>query len=259
MKRIWGYVVSLLAAGTVLGATLPACATNDQTIFIRSVLAPSATRVGGACTYTNDIQQAALFQSHLDVGLTDSYFAVALVGSQLVSRGDPQNNRAESNRAHINGGIVRVTEPDGALIREFTALATGFNDPQNNNSPGYSVVGLVVVDAPTSDILRATLKNRQQTKTILVNIKVFGKTLGGVDVESGEYQLPMEVCNGCLVKFDGYDAGIDPLKPKGPNCDLPAEKTAPTDGPCTIGADAAISCRLCRGLRRPDVCDPNVP
>jgi len=259
MKRIWGYVVSLLAAGTVVGAALPACATNDQSIFIRSILAPSASRVAGACTYTNDTQQAALFEARLDVGLTDSYFAVALVGSQLISRGDPQNNRAESNRTHISGGVVRVTEPDGTLIREFTALATGFNDPQNNNSPGYGVVGLVVVDAPTSDILRAGLKNRQQVKTIVANVKVFGTSLGGVDLESAEYPLPMQVCNGCLVRFDGYDAGVDPLNPKGPNCDLPAEKTQSNDGPCSLGADLPVSCRLCRGLRRPDVCDPNVP
>ena len=66
MKRIWGYVVSLLAAGTLVGSTLPACATNDRTIFVRSVLAPSANRQGGACVYNGDPQQAALFQPVLE-------------------------------------------------------------------------------------------------------------------------------------------------------------------------------------------------
>lgn len=264
MKRIWGYVVSLVAAGTVVGAALPACATNDQTIFIRSALAPSTTRVGGSCTYTSDTQQPGLLEPLVDVGLTDSYFAVFLIGNQLITRGDPQNNRAESNRAHINGGVVRVTEPDGRLIREFTSLAAGFNDPSNNNTPGYGVSGLTVFDPGTADIVCGrdapdkpcvALPNRGTSKTVLINVKVFGTTLGGVDVESGEYQMPMQVCNGCLVKFDGYDTGVDPLKPAPDNCNLPAEKTAGTDGPCRVGQDVPISCRTCQGL---PICDPNV-
>ncbi len=256
MKRILGYVASLLAAGTVVGAALPACATNDQTLFISGALAPSANRQGGSCVYTSDPQQTRLFQAHLDIGLADSYFAVLLVGNQLIARGDPQNNRAESNRAHINGGIVRVTEPDGTLIREFTSLATGFNDPQSSNSPGYSSIGLVVVDAPTRDLLRPGLPNRQVSKTVLINVKVFGTTLGGVEMESGEFQLPMQVCNGCLVTFDGYDPTS---KTQPNNCDKAPETTSTTTGPCSLGADKSVSCRLCRGLRSPDVCDPNVP
>ena len=259
MKRIWGYSVSLLVAGTVVGAALPACATNDQTIFIRSVLAPSAARVNGLCSYTGDIAQAALPEAFLDVGLADSYFGVLLVGSQLLGRGDPQNNRAESNRAHINGGVIRVTEPNGKGIKEFTSVAAGFTDPQGSNAPDYASVGMVLIDGPTSEAFRAELKNRKQLKQVLVFVKVFGRTLGGVDVESGEFQLPMQVCNGCLVAFDGYDPGIDPLKPKPTNCDTPPEKTTGTDGPCRPGQDAALSCTRCRGQRIPDVCDPNVP
>ena len=52
-------------------------------------------------------------QATLDIGVADNYYAVLLVGNQLIPRSDPQNNRAESNRVHINGAIVRVTETDG--------------------------------------------------------------------------------------------------------------------------------------------------
>lgn len=263
MKRILGYVVSLLAAGSVVGAALPACATNDQTIFIRGALAPSANRQGGLCVWTNDPQQTVLFRAGFDVGLSDSYFAILLVGNQLIARGDPQNNRAESNRAHINGGVVRVTEAGGAPIDPthpdgFTSLATGFNDPQTNNAPGYSVVGLVAVDKPTRDILAAQLPTRQSSKTVLINVKVFGTTLGGVDLESGEYQFPMQVCNGCLVNLsDGYE----PTSLKQPrNCDKAPEANATQNtGPCFLGQDLTVSCRDCKGRRNPDVCDPSVP
>ena len=255
MKRIWGYVVSLLATGTLVGAALPACATNDQTIFIRAVLAPSANRQGGSCTYNNDPQQAALFLPVVDIGLTDSYFAVLLVGNQLIPRGDPLANRAESNRVHLNGGVVRVDNPDGSPIREFTSLATGFNDPQNNSSPGYAPVGLVVLDAPTKDALLPSVQTRGTSRTVLITVKVFGTSVGGVDVESGEFQFPMEVCRGCLIN---YSLGVDPAKPT-LNCDKAPDTNAAaaTNGPCLRGQDLKTDCRDCRGLV-PDICDPNV-
>jgi hypothetical protein len=58
MKRIRDHVASLFVAGIALGAVVPACADNDQSIFIRAMLAPSATRTGGACVYTDDPAQA---------------------------------------------------------------------------------------------------------------------------------------------------------------------------------------------------------
>lgn len=257
MKRIWGYVVTLLAAGTVAGSVLPACATNDQSIFIRAVLAPSANRQGGSCVYNNDPQQATNPEPLLDIGLSDSYYAILLIGNQLIARGDPSNNRAESNRIHIDGAVVRVTEPDGTLIREFTSPATGFNDPQNNNSPGYSAIGLSIFDKPTRDIIAPQL-TRQTSKTVLVKIKAFGTSLGGGDLESGEYQFPMQICRGCLVIYDGLDpAKVTVAKPN--NCDKAPEANASnaTTGPCRLGQDIAISCRSCRQSR--EVCDPNVP
>lgn len=262
MKRIRGYVVSLIAAGTVVAAALPACATNDQSIFIYGVLAPSTNRQGGSCVYTSDPQQPRLFEGVMDIGLTDSYYGVMLLGSQLVARGDTQNNRAESNRIHINGGVVQVCEPDGTLINEFTSLGTGFNDTQNNNSPGYGPVGITLIDAPTRQILLdgsnksppQPLDSNAISKSVLVKVKAFGTTLGGVDVESGEYEFPMQICRGCLVVYDGYDATskTQPL-----NCDKTPETTASTTGPCVIGQDIAVSCRLCRNRRSPDLCDPN--
>jgi hypothetical protein len=194
--------------------------------------------------------------------LTDSYSAVLLVGSQLLSRGDPQNNRAESNRVHINGAVVKVCEPDGTVINEFTSLATGFNDTQNNNAPGYGPVGVTLVDAPSSKILLdgsnkkppQPINSKTISKSVLIKVKVFGTTLGGVDVESGDFEFPLQVCRGCLIIYDGYDptSKTQPL-----NCDKPPETTVSTTGPCTAGQDGRISCRLCRGGQSPDLCDPN--
>ena len=251
MKRIWGHVVSVVAVALAASAVMPACATNDQSIFIRGALAPSANRQMGGCVYTGDPTQAELFEAHADLGITDSYFAVLLVGNQLISRTDSLSNRAESNRVHVNGAIVRVTEADGTLIREFTSLATGFADAASNGTPAYTSIGVVALDAPTRDLLLPSLPNRVVSKTILINIKAFGTTLGGKDVESGEFQLPMQVCNGCLVDFS---SGNDPTMPQ-PNCLKPAAmaQTAST-APCFRGQDEPVLCQSCLATRV--ACDP---
>lgn len=254
MKRMFGHVVSLLAVGMAVGTAVPACATNDQTIFVQGVLAPPSSRVGGICSYTPDPQAAQLLRGTMDVGLTDSYLGVLLVGNQLIPRSDPTNNRAESNRVHINGAVVRVTEPNGALIREFTATATGFANPGSNGAPGLTLAGVVAIDAPTRDILLPQLPNRTVSKTVLAFIKAFGVTIGGKDVESGEFQFPIEVCNGCLVDFS---TGNDDTQKIQPNCLKTSASTTATQAPCRVGQDEPVKCETCVRTRK--VCDPLTP
>jgi len=260
MKRILGHVVSALAAGMVVSALVPACATNDQSIFVQGVVAPPMARTGGVCLYTPDPEVASLFVGNVDIGITDSYTGVLLVGNQLSPRGDTLNNRAESNRVHLNGGIVRVTEADGTPIREFTSFSTGFANPAPNNAAEYGLVGLVLLDAPTKEILiqqkgpdgMQLLGTRGVTKTVLINVKVFGTSLGGTEVESGEFQFPTQVCNGCLVDFS---AGNEETAPTQPNCLKPVTTTggaATTILPCRAGQDEVTPCSLCKGKRNSD-------
>lgn len=256
MNRIWGRVVSVGALAMAAGAVSPACTENDQSIFIRNVLAPSTNRTNGICVYTEDPQQTQLFEGLVDVGVRDNYFAVVLVGNQMRERGDPDNTRAESMRAHLNGAIVRVSEPNGADIAEFTSLATGFADPGSNNNPDYGLMGVTAIDAPTAAKLAGQLGNRGATKLVIINMKAFGKTLGGEDLESGEFQFPLRVCNGCLVSFA---SGNDPAQQPQPNCK--AALSAASGGgnsqlPCFVGQDESVPCQLCQG--RP-ACDPANP
>lgn len=254
MNRILGHVVSLLAVGMAVSIAMPACATNDQSIFIQGALAPPASRLNGTCTYTADPQAGELLRGVADLGVTDSYFTVLLVGNQLVPRGDPNANRAESSRVHVDGAVVRVTETDGTLIHEFTSSATGFANPGSNNTPGFTISGIVALDAPTRELLLPSLPNRSVSKTVLAVIKAFGVTTGGTDVESGEFQLPIEVCNGCLVDFS---TGTDPTAKVFPNCAKPISTTTTTQGPCIRGQDEVVKCELCVGLRK--ACDPLTP
>jgi hypothetical protein len=253
MNRIWGHALSLIVLGLATSAVVPACVDNDKSIFIRGLAAPPQNRQNGTCLYQPDPTGTGLFGGTLDVGVRDNYFAVLLVGNQMNGRGDPLDPRTESNRIHFNGAVSRITDTEGNQLREFTAYATGFADIQQNNAPGYGIVGVPVIDATARDLLAGGLPNRTATKTVLVNVKVFGKTLGGEDLESGEFQFPVKVCNGCLVDFStGNDPNIQPQ----PNCaaGLSAAGGSTTVVlPCFAGQDEATPCQLCQG--RP-ACDP---
>lgn len=254
MKRISGHVVSLLVAGLAVSAAAPACAENDQTIFIRGLLAPSVTRQAGSCSWTDDPTQPFLLAPQLDVGLTDSYFGVLLVANQLIARGDPNNNRAESNRVHVEGAVVSISTADGRFLREFTSYGTTFLDPQNNNTPAFAPLGLTLFDKPAKDMIFAELPNREARKTVLITVKAFGTSTGGKEVESGDFQVPLDICNGCLVSFGDSN---DPALMVQPNCGKAlAAATGTDDGPCFIGQDVSIPCQLCPGNPR---CDPMQP
>lgn len=244
MKRIWSHAITLLALGLATSAVAPACVENNESMFIRNIVAPPASQ-GGACTYKPDPTGAALMEGVLDVGIRDDYYGVMLVGSQMIGRGDQNGPRAESNRVALTGATSKVTNLDGSVIREFTSYGTGFVEIQSSNSPSYGIFGAPLIDKPTRDVLAASLPNRVATRTVLANVKVFGKSLGGVDVETGEFQFPIRVCNGCLVDFS---TGNDPAIQPSPNCAKPQTAAgATTTAPCIPGQDVSTPCQLCVG------------
>jgi hypothetical protein len=248
MKRILGHGLTLLGVALAATTFTPACEENDQSIFIRGALAPAQNRLNGICVYTDDPEQAQLFEGTFDVAVRDSYILILLVGNQLIARGDTANVRAESNRVHLNGAIVRVTDPNGALIGEFTSLGSGFADPQNSNTPAFGSIAVTGIDAPTQARIGGGLAGGQ-TRLVVANVKVFGRTLGGNEIETGEFQLPIRVCNGCLISFAGGD---DPATP-GVDCNLPIPTSGAGGGtvilPCRPGQDELTPCQAC--LDRP--------
>ena len=260
MKRVLGRFLTV--GVVVLGSPVlvpAACAQNDQSIFIRQVMAPPQNRINGECIYQADPTQIQRSGGVLDVDVSTTYTAELLVGSQLEARGDQLNTRAEPNRTHINGAVVNVTSADGTTLGSFTTEGAGFVDPQTANTTSYGLVAVRLIDGATASKIAAELHakadslppdppdNKHPSKLVLANVKVFGKTLGGVDLETGEFQFPIDVCLGCLISFS---QGDDPASP-GVDCNLPlttagsqAAGTLPT--PCVLGQDEFIDCRLCR-------------
>src|SRR5690349_10740939 len=60
--RVLGQALVIGCLGTAAVAFTPACAENDQAIFIRTNLAPPQNRQNGTCLYSSDPTQAGLFE-----------------------------------------------------------------------------------------------------------------------------------------------------------------------------------------------------
>lgn len=253
MNRILGRVASILGVALVAGMAAPACSTSDESesIFIRGMLAPPTARTNGRCTYTNDPSQPLrLGGGKFDLGLSSAYTPVLLVGNQLLSRGDQNSARAESNRVNIEAFEVEVTDTSDNRIGAFRSPATGIVDPQGSNEPSYAVVAGVVIDSTVAAAIAKDLpefpltsEDRDVTKTVLAYVRAVGSTLAGTKVKSGAYKLPVTVCNGCLVSFaTAYDPATQKI-----DCRKPFTEGTEVVLPCERGQEESLPCELCSG------------
>lgn len=243
MNRLLGQTLLVVAVGALAVAFTPSCAENDQTIFVRNAIAPPQDRQNG-CVYTDDPTQTFRPIGTLDVALAQEHRSVFLVGSQLIPRADAKSTRIESNRVHLNGAVVRVTDANGGQLNEFTTLSSAMVDPQNNNQPSFTPLVITTLDGKSVSGLIPQVADPRRRVLVIANVKVFGRTLGGVDVETGEFQYPIEVCNGCLISFE---TGDDPAV-QGTDCSLPLPETGGGGGagPCNLGVDEVVECQRCK-------------
>lgn len=242
---------------TVGGLVVSACADNEQSLFIRQVQAPES----GECSYGAEESSTSFGLGVLDLALTNQYRAGLLIGNQMVPRGDPSQSRAETNRVRLTEAEIHVQLADGAEIGSFTVPGNGFVDPGTGTSPGYGLFMTVLVDPASAQALASRLgcagSRLPSVGRIVTVVKVFGKTLGGNEVESAEFRYPIEVCCGCLVSFPP-EANDPALLDDQPNCMAVSEGTG-LEEPCLIGQDTAVDCRICKsrlGAQGAALCEP---
>lgn len=250
MRRLFGRA---FAAVAVLGCAVsagPGCVHTDTSMFIKGVLTPPIPQAG-VCRYAApDGNAVTLFSGVLDGSLAAQYQAVLLVGSQLRAANSIELARSEVNRVILQGATVRVTDSTGKELNSFTRLGSGSVEPGASTSPSYGMIQTTLVD-PKSVQLALEGITPGETRRVVSYARVFGQTLGGVAVETNEYQFPIDICFRCLIKF-GPDT-VDKVKAeteKRTNC--AAVPTAAFEG-CTLGQDLAVPCNQCPGR---DVCDP---
>jgi hypothetical protein len=252
MKRLWTHVVGAVSAIGGLAVLSPACAHDDSSLFLNTVLAPPQGAATGGCIFTADPTQAHLSSGLLDVqtvqAFANSYTAWFLAGNQIIPQGNQQLLDTETSRIIVYQAEVTVTAADGTQLANYTAPGTAEIDPSAGDTPGYAAVSFEIVDPTTIKTLQGQLKYLEE-ETILTYTKAVGRTLGGDTVESNTFEFPITVCNGCLVGFDSVNTQITLANgtmedSPTPNC-CGLEVTS-TNTFCYAGQDSGfVDCHTC--------------
>jgi hypothetical protein len=247
--RVGALSVTLAAAAVMASA---GCADSESMLFIRQVQARLATGAT-ACVADNTPTSPSLSGGVLDIAFLSRYSAALLVGNQLVGRGNSTQLRTETSRVELKGAIVHALDDAGNLASgPFTVPGTGFIEPAIGSDPSFGLTETVLFQADAA-FRSAFGTTPGMVKHYVAVAKVFGRTLGGTDVESGEWQFPIDICFACLVTFpEGTSSSTQT-----PDCDLPADPSTVIQAPCNPGQDDPLDCRACKEVFQGNgACEP---
>jgi hypothetical protein len=182
------FVKSLMVTGLGLGSllVLPAgCVTNESSLFVEHALLLDA---GSECVFDTDLPSYT--SGRMDIGIRYGGYGLAIsLVNQLQSLGDPDLLRTETSYIRLEGAEVAI-EPitGGTSVPAFTLPLTDTIPPGSGSGAGRSVSFLKLVPSDAID----------ETGTYLIHVTMFGHTLGGTPIETGEFVWPLEACDGCL-------------------------------------------------------------
>ena len=231
-----------LGMTTLCALAAPGCADNDSMLFVEGVLAVEATDCV-AKAESGALMRAA---GTLDLSLRKGYRAAFLVGSQLTQRGSREQLRTETARLVLKGADITLQDAYardlalGGNPNPFSTIGSGFVNPAGGTDPGLGVIFVDVIPATLVDSVAAAV---QGSGLVLAKVKVFGETLGGQKIESGEYLYPIQICSGCLVS---YPTSTNTGQIGSFTCTAPAQAT--TSSVCALGQDQVVPCTECAGF-----------
>jgi hypothetical protein len=227
--------VCLMVASVPLLST---CADNDASAYVVGVLAPKAP----ACEFKADPGATRLLSGLLDVAFRQSYSAVVLVANQMTPRGDKEQLRSETAGIEIQGAEVRLTDGQDSVLDEFSVPAGGFIQANDSDEAGYGVASVTLIPASRGAAFADDLiGSGGEIRKVVANVRVFGTTLGGIEVTSGASKFPIDVCYGCSIVYpsEAMENG---------ECLITAD--APNETACRTGQDSNIDCRNCSAVNQ---------
>lgn len=190
--------------GTFLGALLLLCGCVDNdgpAVFISGNLSPT-----DACEYAPG--NAFVAEGALNVDRAVAYFIHPEYNGQLRSRGSDAPLRADPNGMQIEGAEIELQSAAGdalslaGLPNPFVVpVSTYIASTPDPSSTSKSAGSIQAVPPPYVTALRDVVgPGCGDVQVVLAKVRVFGTTIGGVDVESGDWSWPITLCRGdCLV------------------------------------------------------------
>jgi hypothetical protein len=240
MLRINGTALLFTLA---LGLGASGCADNESSLFIEGVLDTSSSD----CVASPDASAEFISLGVLDTAFADGYVAAVQVGNQITQQGNREKLRTETSRIHLEGVTGSVFDVGGGE-HEFEAIGTGFVHPAAGTEPGLAAMFVNLVNPDNIAAIAAAGQGQ-----MVVRFRVFGTTLGGQEIESGDYDFPIIICEGCLID---YPIGANGAMAPDYLCDQEAEDSQEVKV-CYYGQDQRFPCTACSSVeeicRNPDV------
>lgn len=271
-------VLRALLAASALAAGA-GCADNEISVYIRRIQSP--TLMGTTCSYGVDPTTPAIPEGTLDLAFKHTYRLAPLLQNNISMRADMMSNRIESNLIRFEGFIVELREdsPDGPLVtgpdfsNPFTVYQSNIVLPGPPGQPGYGAAPFEAIPLQIGDALynevcvrrrgevRSTNPdcpvsnfNLNVTKRLMLRVAAFGRTGGGVAVETPRFNFPVTVCCGCL-RFFPPAMATEPDSGMGSTCSTAMTVMNEASCPGVLGQDYPVPCGLC-SASTPSICQP---
>jgi hypothetical protein len=225
-----------------LGLGGSGCADNESSLFVEGVLNISSSD----CVARPDGEAEFISQGVLDVAFAEGYVAAVQVGNQITQQGNREKLRTETSRIHLEGARGTVFDVGGGE-HDFEVIGNGFVDPASGTEPGLSAMFLDLMNEQIMSQVYAAGPGQ-----IVVRFRVYGTTLGGKEIESGQFDYPIYICEGCLIDYPiGANTGMAGAYECG-NEVMDAQEV----NICFYGQDQRFPCTACSAVD--DICrDPN--
>jgi len=237
-------------------AFLCTCEDNYETFFvdyIRNTAKPPECSYSAASSATKEEQSWAkvdVFLAGIYGGEFFNYVRSFVLRNDMTARMDPANNITESNGIIVEGAWVKIMWGDEGRDDDehFSEFAHYLLEPQNQGGMFATLLEWPEISRffseceyhssgwPTSKIL----------EEIVVSVRFVGHTQSGMEVETPEYFVPIQICCGCLISWDN-SCNNTTWPARFPECcDIEPEG----DVPCRPGQDHPLACGVmssCKG------------
>ncbi len=180
LKKLFS-ALSLLSLCSVGALAAGGCADNRTTLFISGV---RGFVPGDACEVELSLGGTQLLSGTFDPLPGFPYYAWLIVANGMQPLGENDTLRPETSRIQLQGAEISISEVSGAAAAPaFTVNFAATISPDPSEDPGVAVLPVPIVPASLG----------LDPGGYQVSIVVFGETLGGTNVESGEFQFPVTV------------------------------------------------------------------
>ncbi|MFP6686236.1 MAG: hypothetical protein VB934_16075 [Polyangiaceae bacterium] len=171
-------------------SSLVGCTENGVSLFIQGVPRPDPE---GACVVDPDPGGTFYLDGKLDKLFRPAgdYTRSVLIGNQMQPRGDADTLRPETSQVQFYEAEVTVFDVEGNQLLSYTHPTSGFVYQATGIDPSYGTAQVTMIPPEVSSVFDTS---GGQGHRVVSRVRVFGTTIGGTEVSTGNWDWPIFLC-----------------------------------------------------------------